>query len=255
MNNSPKDIDESTIVFAPFVKFVVEFHNSTKTYGELLRTKIQKVELFSSQDLDLIEEAFLVKTVAEWEQFLLNIFTYCVAIDTTALAEHLDLDLSKTIRVDNAYAILNGLNFFNIRSADEIKGLSKKIITPENNPFLDISNDVLKKIDEVYILRNFISHKSKNAKKRLVTMYKNKYQINQFISPGEFLRVKQEDGLFRSDYYFGIFMTISILIWKFLDPNSYKKIFDETSQETYWASIARMAIVFNRLTVENNLLS
>ncbi len=228
------------------------------TYAKLLRTKVQKVDTFSSHDIELIEEAFLIKHVAEWETFIQNIFAYCIAIDTTALGDHLDLDLSKTIRFDNAYAILNGLNFFTISSTDELKGMAKKIITEKNNPFPKFDKKFLNRIDEVYTLRNYIAHKSTRSKKRLAKMYKDKYQISSFITPGNFLRQIESDEKFgdclRSDLYYGAFMTIAVDIWKHLDSKSHKFVFeDDSTVEGFVKGVAKMNWIFDKITEENKL--
>lgn len=251
-------IEDTDIEFAPFVKFVIEFHNNSMTYSKLLRTKVQKVELLNAKDMELIEEAFLVKHVAEWEIFIHNIFAYCVAIDTSALSEHLDLDLSKTIPFDNAYAILNGLNFLSISTTNELKGLAKKIVAEKNNPFPKLGYQFLNHIDEVYTIRNYVAHKSKRAKKKLIKMYKDKYQLSDFITPGNFLRQqilddKLGDSL-RSDLYYGAFMAISTSIWEHLDPKSYKYVFeDDTTVEGFRKGVAKMNFIFDRITKENNL--
>ncbi|MBI9036470.1 MAG: hypothetical protein JEZ03_18590 [Bacteroidales bacterium] len=248
---------EKTIVFEPFVRFVIEFHNKSMRYAKLLRTKVQHVDAFTSEDIELIEEAFLIKHVAEWEIFIQNIFAYCIAIDTTAICNHLELDLSKKISFDNAYAILNGLNFFTATSTSELKGLAKKIITEKNNPFTQFDKTVLNNVDEVYILRNYIAHKSKKSKQRLQKMYKDRYRLTDFQNPGHFLRQEIKDDVdasLRSDLYYGTFMTISTSIWKHLDPDSYKFVFeDDNSAIGLIRGIGKMSLIFERLSKENHL--
>lgn len=249
--------NQPIVEFAPFVRFVIEFHNNAMSYAKLLRTKINQVETLTSEEIELIEEAFLIKHIAEFEVLIQNLFAYCVAIDTSNLSEHLDLDLPKKIRFDNAYAIINGLNFFTITTTDELKGLAKKIIVEDNNPFKLLDKQTLNRIDEAYIIRNYVAHKSKRSKKRLLKMYKDKYQIDDFILPGAFLKQKDSNLLgnpYRADIYYGAFMYVSTFTWKHLDPTSYKFVFeDETSEEGIFLAFSKMNQVFSILTKDNNL--
>jgi hypothetical protein len=213
--------------------------------------------VFTVEEIELVEEAFLIKHVTEWEMLIQNILTYCIAIDTSALSQHLDLRLPKKMGFDNAHAILNGLNFISITNTGDLKGLAKKIIVEKNNPFKNLENNILRNIDEAYVIRNYIAHKSKKSKQRLMKLYKERYQITNFLEPGKFLRqkIEQEEGsVLRSDTYYGAFMGISTFIWQHLDPNSYNFIFeDNTSLEGVLKGIMKMNIIFNRLTKENNI--
>jgi hypothetical protein len=257
LKRSIKMNSKDTIVFEPFIKFVIEFHNSAEVIGTLVRGKLQDRNLLSEEEIGLIEEAFLIKHIAEWEIFIQNIFAYCVAIDTTALSGHLELTLPKKISFDTAYAIINGLNFFNITSTDELIGMSKKILTDTTNPFKQFDKKFLNAVDEAYILRNYIAHKSKKSQKRLEKMYKERHNIESFIPPGKFLRQEFTDYIgtrIRTDLYYGTFMTIATKIWQFLDPKSYQFVFeDESSIESFSRGVLKMKFVFAQITKDNKL--
>lgn len=248
---------EKSIEFKPFMKFVVEFHNSSLAYNQLTNKVSSNVGLFSTEEIALVEEAFLVKHLAEWETFLHNIIVYCIAIDTTLLSKYLDLDLPKKLSFDNAAAIIHGLNYLSITSSTEIKSLAKKIITEANNPFNQFQPKWLNHIDEVYALRNYVAHKSRKSKNSLLKMYKNRYQMTEFISPGLFLSKKEMNELGeypKSHLYYGSFMSIATLIWKHLDLDSYKAVFkDDMTREGWLRGMVTMSYIFEKMTNEYKL--
>ncbi len=245
---------KENIQFEPFMKFVIEFHNSSLSYNKLLNKVFEKKEFFDEDDISSIEEAFLVKHLAEWETFVLNIISYCVAIDTTQIAKYLDLELPRKLSFENATAIINGLSYFSITSSSELKGISKKIITEENNPFDQFQNKFLNQIDEVYALRNYVAHKSRKSKTSLVKMYSNRHHMNSFIEPGKFLseRLSNELGEHpRSFTYYGAFMTMATMIWRHLDPKSYNFVYeDENTNHGWLKGMVKMNQVFEVISKE-----
>lgn len=64
---------------------------------------------------------------------------------------------------------------------------TKKLLPNESNPFLAITLANAKKIDEVFKIRNYLSHYSKSAKKSLMTMYRAEYEMERFLEPGQFV--------------------------------------------------------------------
>lgn len=250
-------MQENKIQFEPFMKFVIEFHNTSLSYNQLTLKVADNPILFDEDERTLIEEAFLVKHIAEWETFLHNIITYCIAIDPSQLAKHLDLELPKKFSFDSATAILHGINYLSITSSSELKKLAKKIITEENNPFEQFTSKWLNHIDEVYALRNYVAHKSRKSKSNLLKMYANRYSINEFVSPGKFLSGKTIDEYgeyIRSHLYYGSFMSIATLIWKHLDPKSYKFVFeDDMTKEGWLQGMVKMNQVFEMMTIEYKL--
>lgn len=248
---------KSKIQFEPFMKFVIEFHNASLAYNQLLNKIAAKSDFFDENDIASIEEAFLVKHLAEWETFINNIIVYCVAIDTSQISNFLDLELPKKLSFENATAVVNGLTYLSITSSTELKGLAKKIITEENNPFNQFQMKLLNHVDEVYALRNYVAHKSRKSKTSLMKMYTNRYKIKSFLKPGFFLaeRIKDEFGDYpRSHLYYGAFMTMATMIWRHLDPKSYNFVYeDEMSKEGWLKGMVKMNQVFELMTEEYNL--
>lgn len=253
-----KSKKEHKIQFEPFIKFVIEFHNTSLSYSNILNNKIaQHPEILDKKDMAQVEEAFLVKHMADWETFTLNILSYCVAIDTSKISEHLDLELPKKLSFDNAVAIINGLSYLSITSSSELKGLARKILSEKSNPYEQFTTKFLKTIDETYTLRNYIAHKSKKSKLSLQKMYKDRYQIDTFIEPGDFLSqtLKNDIGEYpRSHQYYGNFMMIATMIWRHLDPKSYEFVYeDENTNEGWLKGMVKMNQVFEHLTKEFKL--
>lgn len=248
---------DNKIEFEPFMKFVIEFHNASLFHNQLLNKIVIRHDEFNEKEIASIEEAFLIKQIAEWETFIQNVIIYCVAIDTSKISEYLDLRLPKKVSFENSFAIVNGLNYLSVSSSSELKGLAKKIITENNNPFEQFEIKFLKKIDEAYVLRNYIAHKSKKSKSSLLKMYLNRYNINYFIVPGQFLseKIKDEIGEYpRSHLYYGTFMTIATLVWKHLDNKSYSFVFvDDKSKEGWLDGLVKMNRIFEIMSKEYNL--
>lgn len=252
-----KEKVQNKIQFDPFMKFVIEFHNASLSYNQLLNKIAKNPELFDENDIASIEEAFLVKHLAEWETFIQNIIVYCVAIDTTQVSTFLELELPKKLSFENATAVVNGLSYLSITSSSELKGLAKKIITEKNNPFEQFQMKFLNQIDEAYALRNYVAHKSRKSKTSLQQMYRKRHNINDFVAPGKFLgeRIKDDFGDYpKSHLYYGAFMTMATMIWRHLDPKSYKYVYeDEMSKEGWFKGMVKMNQVFEIMTKEYKL--
>ena len=55
------------------------------------------------------------------------------------------------------------------------------------NPFLTIPTSSTKKIDEVYRIRNYLSHYSQKSRRSLMALYRGEYEMDRFYEPGRFL--------------------------------------------------------------------
>jgi hypothetical protein len=83
-----------------------------------------------------------------------------------------------------------------------LKGFSKKILPDASNPFLKITQGHTERIDEVYKIRNYLSHYSTAGRRSLMQMYKTKYEMEKFLEPGQFLLAYDADRLWN---YFDAF--------------------------------------------------
>lgn len=187
-------------------------------------------KLFSDFETQEILEAFIIKAICDWEWFIERHITHLLTRDTSKLSEHLILTLPKEISFDEGTAILNGTGYFNFKNCTDIKSLANRILTESNNPFPAIPKEVITNIDDLFIIRNYIAHKSNKAKKSLSTFYK-KININDFIEPGNYLFQisKDETNPKFTNFYlhiFSLFMS-AFQMWEHLFPNSFEELKEE----------------------------
>jgi len=71
------------------------------------------------------------------------------------------------------------------------------VLCDVNNPFKLIANPTANKIDEVYIIRNYLSHLSTKSERSLRQMYQDSYKLNNFRRPGDFLLSYNAKRLFQ----------------------------------------------------------
>ncbi|MGZ3837804.1 MAG: hypothetical protein ACXVPE_16300 [Bacteroidia bacterium] len=195
-----------------------------------------KGTLFGEFETEETLEAFSIKLLCDWEWFIERTLINCLIKDTTNLSSHLNIDLPKTITHDVGFAILNGTNYFDIKSTGNLKGLAKNILVRENNPFVEIKKDRCNSIDDFYIIRNYIAHKSEASKRSFKKLLLSKHNIKDFIEPGKFLLKYEENSTNILKNNFNVhacgFWVSALDIWEFLFPNSYKEILDTTGEFT-----------------------
>ncbi len=134
-----------------------------------------------------IHEAFVLKICATWEILTENVFIECLLRDTSKYRERTGIVLPrKKLTKDICKGLVSGLSYFGFRDVPDLKGKAKKFLAERYNPFKKIPNDVSKKIDEFYLMRNYIAHRSDAAKQSLKRMYKQTYKM-RFRFPGNFL--------------------------------------------------------------------
>ncbi len=154
----------------------------------IIRTEKEKKELI---------ECILLKVCAKWESLVDIIIVTAFTKDTTAFAENLNLKLKKKINLQYSEAIVIGAGYLDFRSMSNLLDITDKYLGKTNNIFRKTTKDDRNKIDEVYKIRNYLSHYSKKAKRSLFQMYKDKpYELTYFQEPGVFLlRVGRYQGL------------------------------------------------------------
>jgi hypothetical protein len=196
-------------------------------------------KLFS--DLETYEtiEAFAIKFICDWEWFIERHLINLLVRDTSKLSNYLTLTLPFKISFDEGAAILNGTGYFDFKNCSDIKAIGKRILTEQNNCFQAITKETSKNIDDLYLIRNYIAHKSNKSKKTLFSFY-NSISIPDFIEPGEYMVRKhhnETDSKFNYFYYhtFSLFMS-AFQMWEKLFPNSFEELkvngeFDQTSMQ------------------------
>lgn len=196
-----------------------------------------KGKLFGEFETEETLEAFSIKLVCDWEWFIERTIINCLIKDTSALSAHLNLNLPKSITYDVGFAILNGTGYFDIKNTGNLKGITKKVLTEDLNPFTRISKDRCDSIDDFYIIRNYIAHKSEASKRNYKKLLLDRKQITNFIEPGKYL-LRGPAGAghpFETNFNFhGCAFWVSALdIWGFLYPDSQADILDEKGDFTH----------------------
>lgn len=134
-----------------------------------------------------IAESVLLRLCACWERFIDEHLVDCVNRDHTKLGQHFAVTIPDNPSWDLCHALIIGASYRDFRSLGDLKGYSKKILPDDSNPFLQISRAHARKIDEVYTIRNYLSHYSAASRRALMNVYKNEYEMNNFLEPGQFV--------------------------------------------------------------------
>lgn len=115
--------------------------------AEFLNKKVYLLSgnLFSPYEVCEIFEAFVVKSLCDWENFVEKVLSSSLSHDTSKLSELLALKLPKQITSDESLAYLNGLSYFDLKSGSNLKTISRKILTTNTNAFQNIPNETFKK--------------------------------------------------------------------------------------------------------------
>jgi hypothetical protein len=170
-----------------------DFNESLQTYAGLAGkiASSQRVIRYKWEKTELLE-AFALRLVTLWEVFVEDVVVACLNRDTSKYAEFRGLVLRKHLSADECRAMLTGLGYFDCRSVGEIQRIGKQVLVI--NPFAVIPKAVSRKIDELMIIRNYLAHYSRKAKRALERVYRNTYGMQRFREPGDFLWADTQRG-------------------------------------------------------------
>ena len=132
-----------------------------------------------------IHEAFVLKIYVAWEVLVENLLIECLSRDPSKYAEHKAIKLPKRLTKDVCRGLISGLGYFDFKDTGDLKGKAKRVLVTKFDPFAKIPSDAAKRIDEFYVIRNYLAHYSESSKQSLMRMYKNKYNL-PFQEPGDF---------------------------------------------------------------------
>lgn len=183
--------------------------------------------LYSDYEASEIVEAFTIKTICDWEWYVEKILCECLCEDTTQLSKHLVLNLPLKISKDECVAYLNGLGYFDLKSASNLKAIARRILIESKNPFQNISSQARGYIDDFYCLRNYVAHRSNKSKNTLVNTY-SKYNQSDFVEVGDFLltQSKLTDKTIRFQDFNSAFWLAGFHILQYSCPTIYNWIID-----------------------------
>jgi hypothetical protein len=134
-----------------------------------------------------IAESVLLRLCANWERFIDEHLVDCVNVDHSKLSEYFAVSLPPNPSWNLCHALIIGDSYTDFRSFGDLKGYSKRILPEDSNPFLQVSAAHTNKIDEVYKIRNYLSHYSEASSRSLMRVYEGTYNMHNFLEPGQFV--------------------------------------------------------------------
>lgn len=134
-----------------------------------------------------LAESVLLRLCANWESFVDEHLVDCLNVDHSKLEEFFGVPVQAHPSKNLCTALIFGDGYRDFASFGQLKGFTKKLLPESSNPFLEVTKTQAKRIDEVYTIRNYLSHYSARSKRALHRMYKDNYEMTNFIGPGRFL--------------------------------------------------------------------
>ncbi len=139
---------------------------------------------------DALAEGLVLTVAGYWEEVVDEDFVDSLNRDTSASAQLVGVELPKNLSRDVCFGLLVGDGYLDFRDTGDIVGRSKKVLVPEYNPFVHLTNTVRKSIDQFYILRNYLAHRSKRARRNYHGMLEKDFGYVRVVRPGVFLRAE-----------------------------------------------------------------
>ena len=163
------------------------FDGAIRRYEDFSRRLLNAQRVVRKQDKKEITEATLLKLCALWESFVDHELLDCLNINSTKLSKYLGVKLPRNLNRKLCQAILFREGYLDFKNVGSLKSFAKKILPPDANPFRLIDKATASKIDEIFVVRNYLSHRSFAAKRSLTSMYRKNYKMKHFREPGTFL--------------------------------------------------------------------
>jgi len=164
-----------------------KFESTLVDYANYLDRLLNALRVVRPHDKKEIAEGAFLKLCARWESFVDEELVDCVNIDCSKLADFVDAQLPKNLSLDMCRAIIFRGGYLDFRSVAQLKEFAKKILPDHVNPFRLIRSLTARKIDEMLIIRNYLSHYSRKARRALFAIYKQSYSMQVFREPAHFL--------------------------------------------------------------------
>lgn len=179
---------------SPFTESFNKFFHKMTWYKDF-STKIVKLKrsVLTSDEKQEILEASVLKVYVNWEILVHNLLVECLKRDTSQYAIFKNRNFPSKLSRNVCESLISGLDYFNLKDSNDIRGKSRKILVFQYNPFdnkheeIKRVEDDFKKIDEIRFMRNYLAHYSNSSRQKLFEIYKNKYKLNKFCEPGKFL--------------------------------------------------------------------
>ncbi len=164
------------------------FDEAVARYAAFMEKAINAQRVISTaQEKRDLAESVLLRLCAHWERFVDEHLVDCVNCDSAKLSDFFGVTIPAHPKKGLCQALLFGDGYRDFRDFGALIGFTKKVLDEDSNPFLAISSTHRKRIDEVYRLRNYLSHYSARAKRSVRALYKAEYDLDRFFEPGQFL--------------------------------------------------------------------
>ena len=139
---------------------------------------------------DVLAEGLVLTLAGYWEEVVDEDFVDALNRDTSSYAKRMGVELPKNLSRDICFGLLVGDGYLDFRDTGEIVGRSKKVLVTAYNPFVHLTTTVRKSIDEFYVLRNYLAHRSKRAHRAYRAMLEKDFHYRRVVRPGVFLRAE-----------------------------------------------------------------
>ena len=171
---------------------------------------------FGNTEKNILIESLLLRGCAHWESFIEKEIIYLINRNSQNFKKYMELESNTKLNLKLVRAILYSDRYLDFHDIGRNRSYFLKILNKEYNPFPEINDEQIKKINITYAIRNYISHQSTFSRKRLAQMYKNNYSYSVFQEPGRFL-IKKNGKYFENLIH--NFTLISFTIRKYIGVN------------------------------------
>ena len=146
-----------------------------------------KKDKISKKGKNILLESLLLRSCAYWENFLEKEIIILINLNSEKFKLKVELPSNMKLNLKLIRAILYGGEYRDFHDITHFKSYFSKILVEEYNPFKNITDGQLKKINIIYTIRNYLSHYSEYSKKKLYQAYMNNFNYKIFQEPGIFL--------------------------------------------------------------------
>ena len=173
----------------------------------------------STEECECVVELLVVGVTANWEESTNGLLVACLRHDPSLMHGYALGPESEPPSVETCAAYImeipqkgkRGLpeapkrRYLSFRNTEALINFSRPILPDASNPFLAL-RDYANEIDDFYLIRNYVTHRSQYAKDFLLKIYESKYGHQGWVEPG---RALLADGGKLFSAYFDVFAEAS----------------------------------------------
>ena len=143
----------------------------------------------NAAEKDTLLEAFALQLASYWEELVDEDFVDALNRDTSQYAKHVGITLPKDLSRDICFGLLVGDRYLDFRSIGGLLKHSEDLLVRTYNPFIHIPPRLRQRIDDFFVLRNYLAHRSRRAQRSYSKMIQDKrYGYLYIVRAGSFLR-------------------------------------------------------------------